>query len=62
MQPGEKALVPFVSVENMMRIVHDAGVAETTASQWERYAFDLRGAHLREIKLILDVEEPEYRH
>lgn len=42
--------------------VLDAGVAETTASQWESYTFDLRGAHLREIKLILDVEEPEYRH
>lgn len=27
-QPSEKALVPFVSVENMMRLVHQVGLDE----------------------------------
>ena len=45
-----------------LRVV-DAGVAETTARQWEDYMdrVGLADAHLAEIKAILDREEPEYR-
>ena len=38
--PSELAFVPFVSVENMMRIVHDAGVAETIAAIADRIEAD----------------------
>ena len=45
-----------------LRIVSD-DVAETTARQWEDYMdrIGLCDAHLREIRAILDREEPDYR-
>jgi len=36
-------------------------LAETTAQQWESYAFDLRGAHLEQLKAILDEEGSDFR-
>ena len=36
-------------------------LAETTAQQWESYAFDLRGAHLEQLKAILDDEGSDFR-
>lgn len=36
-------------------------LAETTAQQWETYAFDLRGAHLEQLKAILDEEGSDFR-
>ena len=45
-----------------LRVVADA-VAEKTARQWEDYVekVGLCDAHLREIRVILDREEPDYR-
>ncbi len=45
-----------------LRIASDA-VAETTALQWEDYMdrIGLCDAHLRELRAILDREEPDYR-
>ena len=36
-------------------------IAEKTAKQWENYPSDLAENHLREIRLILDKEEPDYK-
>ena len=36
-------------------------VAEKTAQEWANYPADLAGAHLNQIKLILDKEEPDYK-
>ena len=53
MQPSDKALVPFVSVDNMMRLVHHVGVEkmitqiaaqiESDFKRWE--SFDKTPAH-----------------
>ena len=40
--PGHLAMVPFVSVENMMRIVNEAGVGATIAAIAERIEVDFR--------------------
>jgi len=36
-------------------------IAEKTAVEWENYPNDLPENHLKQIKLILDKEEPDYR-
>lgn len=43
-----------------LRIAPDH-VAETTARQWEAYG-QLAIDHLREVRAVLDAEEPDYRH
>ena len=45
-----------------LRVVSD-GVAEKTALQWEDYLdrVGIGDAHLREIHVILEREEPDYR-
>tara|TARA_B100000787_G_scaffold155020_1_gene130189 strand:+ start:207 stop:935 length:729 start_codon:yes stop_codon:yes gene_type:complete len=40
----------------------DSVIAEKTAKQWEDYPSDLADNHLREIRLILDKEEPDYKN
>jgi len=57
---AETLMTAYASGQKLRVLSHD--VAETTAQQWAEYGFDLRGAHLSEIKSILDVEEPEFRH
>ena len=57
---AETLMTAYASGQKL-RVLSD-DVAETTAQQWESYSFDLRQAHLDEIKAILDVEEPEFRH
>jgi len=37
-------------------------VAEKTAQEWANYPTDLARAHLNQIRLILDKEEPEYKN
>ena len=37
-------------------------VAEKTAQEWANYPTDLARAHLDQIRLILDKEEPEYKN
>jgi ribulose-5-phosphate 4-epimerase/fuculose-1-phosphate aldolase len=46
----------------LLRIVADE-VAEKTAQQWEDYVdrIGLAAAHLRELRAILDREEPDYK-
>ncbi len=43
-----------------LRIVSDE-VAQKTADQWKGFEKSLANAHLREVRAILDVEEPDYR-
>ena len=61
LEKAAETLMTAYASGRKLRVLSD-DVAETTAQQWANYSFDLRGAHLREIKAILDVEEPEYRH
>ncbi|MGA0235216.1 MAG: class II aldolase/adducin family protein [Alphaproteobacteria bacterium] len=57
---AETLMTAYASGRKLRELDHD--VAETTAHQWENYSFDLRQAHLDQIKAILDEEEPEFRH
>ena len=38
------------------------GVAEKTAQECANYPIDLSGLHLKEVRSILDKEEPEYKN
>ena len=37
-------------------------VAEKTAQEWSNYPSDMGRAHLDQIRLILDKEEPDYQN
>ena len=37
-------------------------IAEKTAQEWANYPSDLGRAHLDQIRLILDKEEPDYKN
>lgn len=50
--------ITAVSTGLELNVVSDA-VAEKTAWQWENYP-DLRASHLREVRAILDEQEPDY--
>jgi ribulose-5-phosphate 4-epimerase/fuculose-1-phosphate aldolase len=52
-------LVIAYSTQRALRTLSD-DVAEKTARQWESYP-DSAGKHFRELKAILDTEEPDYR-
>ena len=56
---AETLMTAYASGQKLRELDHD--VAETTAVQWENYSFDLRNAHLEQIKAILDDEEPVFR-
>ncbi len=56
---AETLMTAYASGQKLRELDHD--VAETTAVQWENYSFDLRNAHLEQIKAILDDEEPAFR-
>jgi ribulose-5-phosphate 4-epimerase/fuculose-1-phosphate aldolase len=43
-----------------LRVLSDA-VAEKTAQEWEDYP-GYADAHLREIKALLDISQPDYAH
>ena len=50
-----------LSTNKELNIV-DSEIAEKTAKQWEAYPSNLADNHLREIRLILDKEEPDYKN
>ena len=59
----ERACRNYIIARNTgipLRIASDE-VAEKTATQWQRFEQALADAHLREIKEILDREEPDFR-
>lgn len=52
-------LVVACSTQKELKVLSDE-IAEKTACQWENYP-DAANKHFRELKAILDVEEPDYR-
>lgn len=59
----EKACRNYITALSTGRKLHvvDHETAEKTAVQWEDFIKPLADAHLREIREILDREEPQYR-
>ena len=60
----ERACRNYIIARNTgipLRVASEA-IAEKTAVQWQRFEQALADAHLREIKEILDREEPDFRH
>ena len=49
-----------LSTNKELNIVSDE-IAEKTAQEWSDYPSDLARAHLDQIRLILDKEEPDYK-
>lgn len=50
-----------LSANKELNIVSDE-IAEKTAQEWSNYPSDLARAHLDQIRLILDKEEPDYKN
>jgi len=61
LEKAARTLMTAYASGQKLRVL-DHNVAETTAEQWESYSFDMRGAFLEEIKLILDGEGSNFRH
>ena len=50
-----------LSTNQKLNIVSDE-IAEKTAQEWANYPYDMARAHLDQIRLILDKEEPDYKN
>ena len=50
-----------LSTNQELNIVSDE-IAEKTAQEWANYPSDMARAHLDQIRLILDKEEPDYKN